>query len=86
MQPMLETTHRCCYDDATMSKDTHKTVCWLAGLLSGWGIKESWAKLIAGAIAGALAASGFLSAEEWSNSGGSGNTAPPATVVGTTAD
>ncbi len=33
---------------------------WLAGLLSGWGIKESWAKIIAGAVIGALAAAGFL--------------------------
>lgn len=34
---------------------------WLAGLLTGWGIKESWAKVIAGAIIGALAAAGLLS-------------------------
>ncbi len=34
---------------------------WLAGLLSGWGIRESWAKIIAGAVAGALAAAGLLS-------------------------
>ena len=33
---------------------------WLAGLLTGWGIKESWAKLIAGAVLGALAAAGVL--------------------------
>lgn len=33
---------------------------WLAGLLSGWGIKESWAKIIAGAIIGAAAAAGLL--------------------------
>ncbi len=33
---------------------------WLAGLLSGWGIKESWAKIIAGAIIGALCAAGVL--------------------------
>lgn len=33
---------------------------WLAGLLTGWGIKESWAKVIAGAIIGALAAVGVL--------------------------
>ncbi len=33
---------------------------WLAGLLSGWGIKESWAKIIAGALIGALAAAGIL--------------------------
>lgn len=35
---------------------------WLAGLLSGWGIKESWAKVIAGAIIGALCAAGILTA------------------------
>ena len=29
---------------------------WLKSLLTGWGIKESWAKLIAGAIIGAIAA------------------------------
>lgn len=34
---------------------------WLTGLLTGWGIKESWAKLIAGAVLGALAALGVLS-------------------------
>lgn len=33
---------------------------WLAGLLSGWGIRESWAKIIAGAIIGAAAAAGWL--------------------------
>ncbi|MBR3902430.1 MAG: hypothetical protein IKJ29_02110 [Akkermansia sp.] len=33
---------------------------WLTGLLTGWGIKESWAKLIAGAIIGAISAAGFL--------------------------
>ena len=29
---------------------------WLKSLLTGWGIKESWAKLIAGAIIGAICA------------------------------
>ncbi len=33
---------------------------WLVGLLSGWGIKESWAKIIVGALAGALAVAGGL--------------------------
>lgn len=33
---------------------------WLAGLISGWGIKQVWAKLIAGAIIGALSAAGLL--------------------------
>ncbi len=36
---------------------------WLAGLLTGWGIKESWAKIIAGAIIGALAAAGLLTTQ-----------------------
>ena len=35
-------------------------VSWLAGLLTGWGVKECWAKVIAGAIIGALAAAGVL--------------------------
>lgn len=34
---------------------------FLKSLLSGWGLSESWAKLIAGAIIGALCACGFLS-------------------------
>ncbi len=34
-------------------------ISWLAGLLTGWGIRESWAKIIAGAIIGALAAAGM---------------------------
>ena len=33
---------------------------WLTGILTGWGIRESWAKLIAGAIIGALAAAGLM--------------------------
>ena len=33
---------------------------WLTSLLTGWGIKESWAKIIAGAIIGALCAAGLL--------------------------
>ncbi len=40
---------------------TNDTSNWLASLLSGWGIRESWAKIIAGALAGALAAAGYLS-------------------------
>ncbi len=35
-------------------------VSWLTGLLTGWGIKESWAKVIAGAVIGALVAAGIL--------------------------
>lgn len=42
-----------------MSTNKQK-LSWLTGLLTGWGIKESWAKIIAGAILGALAAVGLL--------------------------
>lgn len=44
-----------------MSDSTENKTSWLAGLLTGWGIKESWAKIIAGAIIGALCAAGALS-------------------------
>ncbi len=40
--------------------DTKEKANWLAGLLHGWGLRESWAKIIAGAIIGALAAAGAL--------------------------
>ncbi len=43
-----------------MSKNMQEHTNWLAGLLTGWGIRECWAKIIAGALAGALAAAGFL--------------------------
>lgn len=43
-----------------MSTNKQK-LSWLTGLLTGWGIKESWAKIIAGAVIGALAAVGALS-------------------------
>ena len=33
---------------------------WLTGLLTGWGIKESWAKILAGAIIGGAVAAGVL--------------------------
>ena len=36
--------------------DKQEKFNWLKSLLTGWGIKESWAKLIAGAIIGAVAA------------------------------
>lgn len=36
---------------------------WFTSLLTGWGVKESWAKIIAGAIIGALAAAGILTTE-----------------------
>lgn len=37
-------------------KNKEEKFNWLKSLLTGWGIKESWAKLIAGAIVGAIAA------------------------------
>lgn len=37
-----------------------KAYSWLTGLLTGWGIKESWAKVLAGAIIGAAVAAGVL--------------------------
>lgn len=37
-----------------------KAYSWLTGLLTGWGIKESWAKILAGAIIGAAVAAGVL--------------------------
>ncbi len=42
-----------------MSTNKEKT-SRLAGLLHGWGIKEAWAKVIAGAVIGALCAAGVL--------------------------
>ena len=42
-----------------MSSENNK-VNWLTGLLTGWGIKECWAKILAGAIIGALSAAGLL--------------------------
>lgn len=47
-----------------MKQNAKETHSWLAGLLTGWGVKESWAKLIAGAVVGALAAAGLLSSCE----------------------
>ncbi len=41
-------------------ENAKKNANLLASLLTGWGIKESWAKIAAGAIIGALAAAGFL--------------------------
>lgn len=43
-----------------MMKTNKDRVGWLAGLLTGWGVKESWAKAIAGAVVGALVAAGVL--------------------------
>lgn len=42
----------------TENKNDKKTAAadWLTSLLTGWGIKQSWAQYIAAAIIGALAA------------------------------
>lgn len=40
---------------------------WLTSLLTGWGVKESWAKVLAGAIIGGLVAAGVLSVSSCSN-------------------
>lgn len=37
-------------------EDKKQKYNWLKSLLTGWGIKESWAKLIAGSIIGAICA------------------------------
>ena len=37
-------------------EEKEKAVSWLASLLTGWGIKESWAQYIAAAVVGAVAA------------------------------
>lgn len=43
-----------------MSNKTKNAHTWLTGLLTGWGIRESWAKILAGAIIGAAVAAGVL--------------------------
>ena len=40
--------------------DNDNKTSWLAGLLTGWGVPANWARVIAGAIIGALAAAGIL--------------------------
>jgi hypothetical protein len=60
---ILETTN-------TLSdmKQVEKTNSWLTGLLTGWGMRAVWAKVIAGAIIGALCATGILSLDSCSTS------------------
>lgn len=43
-----------------MTNKTKNAHTWLTGLLTGWGVKESWAKVLAGAVIGALVAAGVL--------------------------
>lgn len=40
-----------------------KSVQWLNSLLTGWGLKQSWAKVLTGAIIGAIIA--LLSGCTW---------------------
>lgn len=40
-----------------------KAYNWLTSLLTGWGLRESWAKILAGAVLGALVAAGVLTLE-----------------------
>lgn len=40
---------------------------WLTSLLTGWGVKESWAKVLAGAIIGGLVAAGVLTVSSCNN-------------------
>lgn len=41
--------------------ETHnEKISWLTGLLTGWGIRESWAKMIAGAIVGVAVSLGIF--------------------------
>lgn len=42
-----------------MSNNEEKA-SWLVGLITGWGIKESWAKVLAGLLLGAASAIGLL--------------------------
>lgn len=50
----------------TTTKEKHS---WLTGILTGWGIKESWAKIIAGAIIGAAIAAGVITTTGCTNTG-----------------
>lgn len=42
------------------TETTEKAVGFFSGLLTGWGVKAVWAKVIAGAVMGALTAIGVL--------------------------
>lgn len=41
---------------STNEEKKEQAVSWLASLLTGWGIKQSWAQYIAAAVVGAIAA------------------------------
>lgn len=42
------------------TETAEKAAGFFSGLLTGWGVKAVWAKVIAGAVMGALAAAGIL--------------------------
>lgn len=42
------------------TETAEKAAGFFSGLLTGWGVKAVWAKVIVGAVMGALAAAGFL--------------------------
>lgn len=41
--------------DEKQKEEAKKAVGWLTGLLTGWGLRESWAKIAAGVLVGAAA-------------------------------
>lgn len=41
---------------STNEEKKEQAVSWLTSLLTGWGIKQSWAQYIAAAVVGAVAA------------------------------
>ena len=43
-----------------MTEKPKKAYNWLSSVLTGWGLSESWAKILAGAIIGAAIAAGVL--------------------------
>lgn len=40
--------------------NTEEKASWLADFLTGFGVPANWAKVIAGAVIGALIAAGFM--------------------------
>lgn len=42
------------------TETAEKAAGFFSGLLTGWGVKAVWAKVIVGAVMGALAAAGIL--------------------------
>lgn len=44
----------------TNNEKKEKVESFFSGLLTGWGVKAIWAKVIVGAVMGALAAAGVI--------------------------